>query len=75
VIGHVLQSKNVFVMSGYIPENVSQTLADELNQKFQLAVEFEIPSEEEEVPVCLKNNSFSAPLEWIVNAYSPPENS
>jgi V/A-type H+-transporting ATPase subunit I len=59
-------------MSGYIPAISSEALANELNEKFQLAVEFEEPSEEEDVPVCLKNNSFSAPLEWIVNAYSPP---
>lgn len=72
VIGHLLQSKNVFVMSGYIPERDSKSLADELNRQFEVAIEIEQPSEDEDVPVLLKNNSFSRPLEGVVSGFSLP---
>jgi V/A-type H+-transporting ATPase subunit I len=72
VIGESLQSKNVIMISGYIPKNDSQILETELHQRFVAAVEIEEPSEEEDVPVLLKNNGFSAPLESIVKEYSLP---
>jgi V/A-type H+-transporting ATPase subunit I len=72
VLGHLLQSKNVFAISGYIPEREVLKLSDELNAKFNLSIEVEQPSEEEEVPVLLQNNAFAAPLEGIVASYSPP---
>jgi Archaeal/vacuolar-type H+-ATPase subunit I len=71
-IGHLLQSENVFFLSGYIAGSDTKTLSDELNEKYRIAIDFEEPSQEEEVPVKLKNNAFSEPLEWVVNAYSPP---
>lgn len=72
VIGHLLQSKNVFVMTGYIPEKYANTLVEELNSTFELSVELEQPSPKDNVPVLLENNGFSRPLEGIVAAYSPP---
>ena len=72
VIGHLLQSKNVFVLTGYIAEKEVKALTEELDSKFQISVEVEEPSEKEEVPVLLQNNAFSKPLEGIVRAYSPP---
>ncbi len=72
VIGHLLQSKNAFVLSGYIAQKEVNALSEELNSKFEVSVEVEAPSEDDEVPVLLHNNAFSEPLEGIVNAYSPP---
>ncbi len=72
-IGHLLQSRNTFVMSGFIAKVEAVALSKELNEKYLLSIDLEDPSEEEEVPVQLKNNAFSEPLEWIVNAYSPPK--
>jgi len=72
VIGHLLQSKNVFVMTGYIPAKDTLEVTEELNKRFEIAIEIEDPSEDEEVPVLLKNNGFSRPLESTVAAFSPP---
>ena len=72
VIGHLLQNKNVFILSGYVPEKEAKNLEKELNEHFTIAVEIEQPSEEEDVPVLLKNSSFSAPLEGVVEGFSLP---
>jgi len=72
VINHLLQSKSVFVITGYIPKEEVSSLSGELESKYEISIEVEEPSEEEEVPVLLKNNAFSRPLEGIVASYSPP---
>lgn len=72
VLGSLLQSKSAFVMTGYIPEEKADTLKKDLEQHFQAAVEFETPAEDEDVPIMVHNNGFAAPLEGVVNAFSPP---
>ena len=72
VIGHLLQSKKVFVLTGYIAKNEASKIADAINNKFDAAVELEEPDEKEDVPILLKNNAFSSPLEGTVEAFSPP---
>ncbi len=72
VIGQLLQSKNTFVISGYIPAKDAEQLKNDLMAKFDAAVELEEPSEEEDVPVLLKNNKFSGPLEGVLSGYSLP---
>ncbi len=71
-ISHLLQTKRVFVMTGYIPQKDCDKVEKALNERFDLAIEFEQPEEEEEVPVLLHNNGFSAPLEGTVAAFSLP---
>jgi len=72
VIGHLLQTKNVFILTGYIPERDALQLEQELNKRFEIAVEFKKTSKKEEAPVLLKNNSFSTPLEGVVAGFSLP---
>ncbi len=72
VISHLLQSEKAFILTGYIPEVKAAELAEELEHKFEAAVELEQPFEGEDVPVLLSNNGFSNPLEGIVESYSPP---
>jgi len=72
VIGQVVQSQNVFVISGYIPKKDAKSLEDALNNEFIISMELEEPSEEEDVPVLLKNNGFSAPLEGVVKGFALP---
>lgn len=72
VISHLLQSKKTFLLTGYIPEAEVKELTDALNRRFELAIETEQPSEDEDVPVLLRNNGFSNPLEGTVESYSPP---
>lgn len=72
ILGRLWQSDHVFVISGYIPEEDAGQLAKELEESFPCYVELEEPGPEEEVPVKLKNNKFSAPLESVVESYSLP---
>lgn len=72
VLGNLLQSKSVFVMNGYITKAKTDELEEALNQRFHVSVEFEDPAEDEEVPVMIHNNGFSAPLEGTVEAFSLP---
>ena len=72
ILGTLLQSKNVFIITGFITEKDSKALEDELISKFESVVEFDEPKKRDDVPILYKNNGFSEPLEGVVNSYSPP---
>ena len=72
VIGQLIQSRRAFVMTGYIAGKECDALESELADHYGAAVEFNQPDEDEDVPVLLSNNSFSRPLEGIVESYSLP---
>jgi V/A-type H+-transporting ATPase subunit I len=72
VLGQLLQSKSVFVLSGYIAATNAKKLEEDMTRRFEVAVEFEEPSEEEDVPIQLKNNAFARPLEWVLESFSLP---
>ncbi|NLL72457.1 MAG: V-type ATP synthase subunit I [Clostridiales bacterium] len=71
-MGNLLQSKNVFILTGFIPKKDGETVKNLLTSKFELAVELTEPKKKDEVPILYKNNGFSEPLEDIVSSYSPP---
>lgn len=72
VIGRLMQSRRTFVLTGYIPQRDAGKLAQELEQRFGAAVELENPSEDEDVPVLLKNNKFTEPVEGVLESFSLP---
>ena len=72
VIGHLLQSRNTFILTGFIPRKDADKLKSDMIGKFDVAVEFEEPADPEEVPVLLNNNGFSKPLEGVLAGYSLP---
>lgn len=65
-------SNNAFVISGYIPEKKSESLAKELEDKYSAIVSLSEPDEEEDVPVLLENRPFAAGVEGITEMYSLP---
>lgn len=71
-IGKLLQSKNVFIITGFIPEKDAKQLENELTARFNLVVEITEPKKKDDIPVLYKNNGFSEPLEETVNSFSPP---
>ncbi len=71
-LGDLWQSRHVFVISGYIPEEDSENIRLMLENSFDAYVELEDVSENEDVPVKLKNGWFSSPVESVVEAYSLP---
>lgn len=72
VLGRLWQSPHVFVITGYIPAESAPALEKELTEKFEAYVELEMPAEDEDVPVKLKNNAFAAPVEGVLESYSMP---
>ena len=55
-----------------MPEKNAKTLADMLEARFDLDVEFSDPGPDEDVPVLLQNNAFAEPVESVVESYSMP---
>ena len=70
VISTLDQTKHIFVLHGYVPEEDSQTLEALCEKTADCIVEFE--DADENAPVKLKNNKFTEPAESIVTMYSPP---
>ncbi len=70
-IGTLEHSKNVFILKGYIDESKAYQLKEHLESNFTAAVEIEDPTEED-VPVALKNNAFTAPAAGLTELYSLP---
>ena len=72
VLGQLPQSRRTFVISGYIPRSCAQKVAEYLAGKYDCAVDIEDLKEDEEAPVILKNNPFSANMEGVVESYGLP---
>lgn len=62
---------SAFEFEAYVPSPVTAKLEQVLD-KFFCNYEFTDPSEDEDVPVLLKNKSFFAPSEFITEMYSLP---
>lgn len=69
-LGHTCST---FILSGFIPKDVSGELSRELSEKYNAEVEICETSEDEEIPIMLKNNSFVAPVESVLETYSMPK--
>ena len=72
VLGELPQSRRTFIISGYIPRCESDYVAGYLLERYDCAVDVEELREDEEAPVILKNNPFSANMEGIVESYGLP---
>lgn len=73
MIAKLLHTKNVFMLSGFIPEKYAAKLEGALTSKFNsIAIDFSVPVAEEETPVVLQNNSFASPVEGVLESYSLP---
>ena len=72
VLGELPQSERTFVISGYIPAAVADEVAEKLMRKYDCMVDVEELKEDEEPPVILKNNPFSANMEGVVESYGLP---
>ena len=66
------ETQRVFFLKGFIAKRDSEKLKRELENRYDAGVELSEPGEDEDVPVLLTNNAFSAPLENITGMYSLP---
>ncbi len=73
MIAKLLHTKNVFMLSGFIPEKYAAKLESALTSKLNsIAIDFSVPGKDEETPVMLQNNSFASPVESVLESYSLP---
>lgn len=61
-----------FVLTGYIPEKYATSIEKEICGKYDAAICFSDPGEDEDVPVLLENSRFSEPVEGITEMYALP---
>ncbi len=72
VIGRLAQSKRTFLLTGFVPAKKAAGLEAALTGRYDLAIDFSDPDEKEDVPVLLKNNAFTTPVEDVVESFSLP---
>lgn len=72
-LGQLAQTCHTFLISGYIPERNADSLKKALTERYDVMIDVEEPEAEEDVPVLLSNNSFSAPVESVVASYGLPK--
>ena len=73
VLGQIPQTKNTFLISGYVPEEDAKRIAEEMTRFYDAVVEIEGISEEEEAPVLLKNNGFAEAGEGVLASFGFPK--
>ena len=73
VLGQLPQSERTFIISGYITEKDAGRLEKCLSDRFECVIDIEELKEDEEPPVILKNNPFSASMEGIVESFGLPQ--
>ena len=71
-IGVLPQTENVFLLSGYIPADQAQRVADYLEGRFIADVEIEDLAEDEDAPVLLRNNRLADSVEGVLSSYGLP---
>ncbi len=68
-------TETAFVVSGYMPERISEEVKFAIEQKFTCQMEVSEPDyENEDVPVLIENGMFGGGVESITNMYSSPSN-
>lgn len=75
VFDKILMDENVFVLTGYVPEGDAERLKEELESHYSAAVsitDVDLSEGEEDVPVEVKNNRYTATMQRVTNMYSPP---
>ena len=72
VISKLWHTKNVFMLSGFIPQKYAKKLETALTSKFDIAIDFSAPDDNDDVPVTLQNNAFASPVEGVLESYSLP---
>ncbi len=70
--GRVLKTQRVFLINGWIPEEIAQKAKEYLESTYILSVTISEPGEDEEFPVLLENKGIAEAGEPVSNMYSLP---
>lgn len=72
ILSQIPQSGRTFFVTGYVPEKKAKVLSDTLESKYQVSVELEDVSEEEDAPILLENGKMGGTMEGIVASFGLP---
>ena len=72
VLGTLPQSQRTFVISGYAAAKAVPAVQKAIGESFDCVIDVEELKEEEEPPVILENNGFSASVEGVLGSYGLP---
>lgn len=72
ILGSIQQSRQTFFISGYIPMKKAKSLEKLLSEQFDLMVDIEEVTDEEEVPVALENGKFAGSVEGVLASFGLP---
>ena len=72
IISKLTVSKRVFIIRGWVPAAEAGRIARLMSNYKDAVVEFTDPLPSDDVPIVLKNNPFSTPVEGVVSDYSLP---
>jgi V/A-type H+-transporting ATPase subunit I len=67
----LITTERAIVLTGWVTEPNTEALAS-LLANYETAYEFADPEPEDDVPVCLKNNAITEPLNMVTDMYSLP---
>lgn len=71
-IQNLLQSKHTFILTGFVAAQNAEALKQLIESHYVAEVEITEPSKKDDVPVILKNNGFSSPLESVTQGFGSP---
>ena len=72
VLGTLPQSQRTFVVSGYAAAKAVPAVQKAIGEAFDCVIDVEELKEDEEPPVILENNGFSASVEGVLGSYGLP---
>ena len=72
ILTNLAASESVFLIDGWVPKVLSDDVERKLTQEFTCIVETREPTDGEEFPVLLENNSLGASVEGITAMYGLP---
>lgn len=73
VVKDFVKTEKTFMLNGWVPEKYTEEMTgilDGITDKY--VIQFEEPSDEDEIPLLLKNNKVVEPFELITDMYSVP---
>ena len=70
VLSKLSQRNHVFVISGYVPQNLAKDLSASLEHNYSVAVE--VLDAEDDAPILLKNAYVTEPVETVVKTFAMP---
>jgi len=71
-LGSLLKTESVFMLEGWLPRDLSETLRKDLTGSYECIVDIEEPEKDEDFPVLLSNGKVGQAVESITEMYGLP---